>query len=709
MKYHSEYREFSPSLLSFLIIVTSLLHTSSGQEGSLGNCFIKSRPIDEPRRCDENARYRTISGRCNNIHNSEWGSTGSTFNRLIPDAYQDRRSIPRGGRHPSALPNPRWISQRNHPDNDKPDHRFTHMVMQFGQFLDHDLSLAPKDESTDCCESEVQRDDCFTIPIPSPDRFYSWVNSSAQCLNLLRSHHVCGTIIREQYNILTSYVDASHIYGSDQTMAAVLRTYKDGRLHVNPDNDQLPTKVQLNLRPNTRLLRPEKESDFVAGDNRVNEHPFLSSMHVIFLREHNKIARGLKKYLPVELRTDEIIYQETRRLVAAEFQNIVYGEFLPTVLGVDYMKKYNLIVTEESTYRVNVNAGMINSFVTAAYRFGHSMINGMFKLVSQRGISTVAKTKNSKNDIFWLWRLREVFDGQSIRGATLPIENMIDGLITQKPQTCDAFFTTEVTDHLFQKNSRRQNFGEDLLAINIQRGRDHGIPSYNNYRKLCGLEVLTSWSRRPKELASDYWSQLESVYNNVDDIDLYVGGIAELNVRGGVVGPTFACIIGEQFSRLKDGDRFFYTHKSNSALRVRGLETVAKKEILKRSLGDIICGCTSLKIIQKWVTLQPNEDYNPTQFCNNKVGLNFEVIAQEIAKSLSKNNGESERVVGGRSLPTFGFTSSPTKTVRFTPNDAININNPIKSSSSSSSGVGFQSLSSSSSFTPLIFKSSRKI
>ena len=59
--------------------------------------------------------------------------------------FTDKLSIPRGGRHPSTLPNPRWISQKNHPDSDNPDYRFTHMVMQFGQFLDHDITFTPKD------------------------------------------------------------------------------------------------------------------------------------------------------------------------------------------------------------------------------------------------------------------------------------------------------------------------------------------------------------------------------------------------------------------------------------------------------------------------------------------------------------------------------------------------------------------------------------
>jgi len=57
------------------------------------------------------------------------------------------------------------------------------------------------------------------------------------------------------------------------------------------------------------LQRPEREEDFMAGDARANEHPFLSTLHVVFVREHNRLAKLLKEYLPERYRTDEILFQ----------------------------------------------------------------------------------------------------------------------------------------------------------------------------------------------------------------------------------------------------------------------------------------------------------------------------------------------------------------------------------------------------------------
>ena len=130
------------------------------------------------------------------------------------------------------------------------------------------------------------------------------------------------------------------------------------------------------------MLRPETQEDFVAGDNRVNEHPFLTAMHVIMIREHNRVAEQLRKRLPPYLQNDETIYQESRRIVVSEIQNVVYGEYLPTILGAKYMDKYGLLVTETSKYDPSVDPTIYNEFAAAAFRFGHSMIPSTFSSVS---------------------------------------------------------------------------------------------------------------------------------------------------------------------------------------------------------------------------------------------------------------------------------------------------------------------------------------
>ena len=442
---------------------------------------------------------------------------------------------------------------------------------------------------------------------------------------------MCQRSVRQQLNSLTAFVDGSMVYGSHEEHASVLRTYDSGLLAINSLTNQPPTKEQLNLRPNTRLLRPETQEDFVAGDNRINEHPFLTAMHVIMVREHNRIAEQLRRHLPAYLVNDETLYQESRRIVVAEIQNIVYGEYLPTILGAKYMDKYGLLVTETSNYDSQIDPTIYNEFTAAAFRFGHSMINSMFMLVSQR------KPRKHSGQNTWFWRLREIFDGQKIHGEKLPLESMVEGLISQMPQTCDAYFSTEVTNHLFQKNHHRENFGEDLLAINVQRGRDHGLPSYNSYRKRCGLAPLTSWNNRPSEQDEHFWLKLKDVYEKVDNIDLYLGGVSERSVKGGAVGPVFACIIGEQFRRLKYGDRFFYTHNPDPE-GSKGLGTITKSYVLQRTLGDLICDNTALEGTQKWVTLQPDDSYNPYEFCSSKRSLNLESIAREIADELPRQS-----------------------------------------------------------------------
>ena len=134
------------------------------------------------------------------------------------------------------------------------------------------------------------------------------------------------------------------------------------------------------------------------------------------------------------------------------------------------------------------------------------------------------------------------------------MEQILQGLINQPAQEMDRFVTEDATNFLFREIGH--DFGSDLVARNIQRGRDHGLPGYNSWRRFCGLSSISSMSRRPSEIPSNQWEVLKTLYSSADQIDLFTGGLAETPVADGLTGHTFNCIKAKQFASLKDGDRF---------------------------------------------------------------------------------------------------------------------------------------------------------
>ena len=154
-----------------------------------------------------------------------------------------------------------------------------------------------------------------------------------------------------------------------------------------------------------------------------------------------------------------------------------------------------------------------------------------------------------------------------------------------------------VRNKLFKRPGEK--FGQDLAARNIQRGRDHELGSYNSYRQACGLPALPKsfWSVPPKEIKQELWNKFKRAYKKPDDIELFPGGLAETALSGALVGPTFGCIIGEQFRRLKFGDRYFFTHANvNRTLRFCKADLA---QIRSRTLKDVICDNTEMKTVPK--------------------------------------------------------------------------------------------------------------
>jgi peroxidase len=276
------------------------------------------------------------------------------------------------------------------------------MTMQFGQFLDHDITLTPQAgqkmnkfailtilfTELDCCnqtflaldqaqDSHLQR--CLNIPV-NLSTFDDTCSSGTCCHSFTRSDSICAdSTHREQFNIITAFVDGSNVYGSDQETSNKLRVLTDGLMKTNPGFtiQNLPTRQHCGF-SSPGSLTP---LDLVAGDVRAIVQPTLASTHTLFLNEHNRVAQELKSRLGNALATfssseaDEFLFQETRKIVGAELQNIVYREYLPVILGSNAMLANGLVFDDVTNYDPLTDPSILNEFATVAYRFGHSTVS----------------------------------------------------------------------------------------------------------------------------------------------------------------------------------------------------------------------------------------------------------------------------------------------------------------------------------------------
>ena len=101
------------------------------------------------------------------------------------------------------------------------------MVTQFGQFLDHDITLTPENEVHNCCQDSTQAE-CYVLDLPANDPFYSTLSTRQSCLEFTRSVAYCKdtNTVREQMNAITAFVDASNVYGSTSTDAVIFRKHR---------------------------------------------------------------------------------------------------------------------------------------------------------------------------------------------------------------------------------------------------------------------------------------------------------------------------------------------------------------------------------------------------------------------------------------------------------------------------------------------------
>lgn len=558
--------------------------------------------------CDEKtlrSPFRKLDGSCNNVRNPIWGQSKTQYQRLLSPDYAEGISTPRKAKNwqqGRELPSPRLVSISVVHDENSPSDSTASWTMQMGQFLDHDLVSTPTTTAT-CCTSDGKamrpaelHPECLPISIPADDPFFSQFGQT--CMDFVRSSTApkldCRLGYREQLNDNTHFLDLSLVYGSDDKTADELRTKEKGKLKINsPRSDHESALLPPGENPLGRPCSLAREVSginppadikcFAAGDGRSSVTPKMAVSQTVFLREHNRLATELASLNPSW--DDERLYQEARRILIAQAQHITYNEWLPIVIGRSKMQQLGLLPLQRgfsSDYDGNVLPSIVNEFVGAAFRFGHSLVQGNYNLFNQQ------RQKEAGDKILrqHFFKTQEVYkpgnlDKFLISLATVPIQNM------------DNSFSEELTNHLFEDHPA-QRFGLDLVSLNIQRGRDHGLRGYNSYRELCGLKRANNFDDLCDTIPNVIVKRLQTLYNSVDDIDLFIGGVSERAAEGALVGPTFQCIIADQFLKLKRGDRYFYDLGGQAG----SFTQEQLDEIRKFSLARLACGNSQVQKFQ---------------------------------------------------------------------------------------------------------------
>lgn len=539
-----------------------------------------------------------IDGVGNNPSDPTLGAANTDEVRLAPANFAPGTTdTPVGG------PNPRDISNAIFatPQDEDPGGRSAYMYA-FGQFIDHDIDL----NNVQTAAADGSNILHFTIPEDDP----ALPPGSEISITRGEVDPANGNPI----NAVTQYLDLSQVYGSDATTAASLR---------NPDGT---------LRTSSGEYLPIDNGQYVGGDVRAAENPDLTSIDVLFVREHNYWVGQLHSEDP-SLSGDQL-YAMARAITVGEYQNIVYSEFLPHLLGADALSPYQ-------GYNSSVSPQIFAEFSTAAYRFGHSTISPEETKIANDG--TILEQK-------------DLIAASAEQPSDLPPNGGADALLRNLAQDFSQKSSATINSDLRNMlNANPPGEVGDLAAIDILRERDLGIATLNQTREALGMTPYTSFD----QITSDpqLASALAQVFGSVDQIDLFVGGLAEDAALGGsMVGPTFQAILAQQFENLRDGDPSFYLNQ--------GFSSQLRMQIQNTTLSNLIVRDTDTTAMQTdafVATERHSSDVAPSDPAMPQLVIGVDTDNAMIAGSPDMVNtivaglGVNQQLTGGGSSNTFVF------------------------------------------------------
>lgn len=461
------------------------------------------------------------------------------YRRLLPASYQDGIYRFRKSVLGTELPHPRNISSKFHFSlgQDEKDNQHNVALVQWTQFIEHDLAkttVQTTHDGTDieCCSSDHSNviprylhPACKPLLIADDDAYYK--AQHVTCLNYVRSAlslgDSCNLGPANQLNQATNRLDLSQLYGNHEGETMHLRTKRGGKLKSQTFNSM--EYLVANADKKLCVVNDTQNTlCYASGDTRVNVNPYVTLLHTLFLRSHNRLAKRLALINPHW--NDERLFRFAREVNIRVYHKIVH-DWAETVLGSRL----------QTGYLANVDTRVSNEFATAAIRFYNTMMPGEINDLLQPNRQMALDLE----DLFYKpkdLRKKEYF------------AHIISSVLQQNAMSLDTSYVDDMAQLLF----KTRNIGTDVLALDIQRGRDHGLNSYIGYYELCTGQSVTNWADLAATISSSDLNTLQSAYGSFEDIDLIVGAIAEKPIPGATVGPTLACIIKDQIGHSLEAD-----------------------------------------------------------------------------------------------------------------------------------------------------------
>lgn len=446
--------------------------------------------------------------------NSKWGEARRTQFSYIPG-------------HTSATPTGEGLRSARDISNILSDqrsdifnsHGLNELFVFFGQFIDHNIVATPVGHER------------FDIPVPAGDKYFK-----GKALPFTRSlRGLTGENSNQRpINTLPSAFDLSAVYGANPLRNSELLEKgplgrPTGKLKTSEGNFMPLNKKDFQNAPDISARY------FLAGDHRANEHPVLTALHTIFLREHNRLCDEIRTKIPNL--SGLHVYEYARKINIAQFQKVIYEEFYPAIIHRD-LPKY-------TGYRSTVNPTVSDIFAGAAFRVGHTLVGNELK---RRDSSGRFLAPISMNEL--LFRPATTFRSN--------LDDFVRGAARTRCQEADLKVRDALRNMLFARVAGEDGF--DLVALNIQRGRDHALPTFREIQGIFGLPKAASFDQISSNVETA--NGLQTAYGgNVSSVEAWTGLMAEDKLAGSGMGKTMEAVWRAEFVRLRDGDQFFFLQR----------------------------------------------------------------------------------------------------------------------------------------------------